>query len=181
MICPISTEMNGNWRGLGPQNSIYNNRCLSTSPGASLTLNARPKIHLSAVSTMCKRDKVYKSFKKYSYKNNSKLTKKHIVKCSLTNSGAKDYFKVTITEGQGFWEYIRNRQVLFEELLELVLKLSKWERSTWFDLFHINTHIPQTEGTAIGLFILTMFASNIIPSNVLYTSRSFLLYTWYIQ
>lgn len=108
---------------------MYKKRCLSTVSGASLTLNVRPKIHLSAVSTMCKRDQAYKSFKKYSYKNNSKLTKKHIVKCPLTNSGPKNSFIVTITEGQGFQGHIRNRQVHFEELLGLALKHLKWERS----------------------------------------------------
>lgn len=60
---------------------------------ASLTLNARPKIQLSAVTyTMCKRDQAHKSYLKYSYKDHSKITKKHIVKCSLTNSGAKYSF-----------------------------------------------------------------------------------------
>lgn len=116
IICQISTEINGNRRVLGPKNTICNNRCLSAASGASLTLNARPKIHLSAVSTTCKGHKLLKK----SYKNNSKITKKHIVKYSLTNSGAKDSFIVAITEGQGFQGYIRNRQVLIEELLELV-------------------------------------------------------------
>lgn len=51
----------------------------------------------------------------------------------MTSSRAKDSFKVTITEEQGFQGYIRNRQRLIEELLGLVLKLLKRKRSTQFD------------------------------------------------